>query len=59
MTGASICIFPKEQVLKYGSPNEEVVQVRVYIYIYILRAFSKKMMTMCFICNLNKLTSSG
>lgn len=27
MTGASICIFPKEQVLKYGSPNEEVVQI--------------------------------
>ncbi|KAL2516134.1 RNA-binding KH domain-containing protein [Forsythia ovata] len=26
-TGASICIFPKEQVLKYGSPNEEVVQI--------------------------------
>lgn len=28
LTGANIQIFPKDQLTKYGMPNDEVVQVR-------------------------------
>ena len=33
LTGASIHIFPREQVAKYGMPSDEVVQVPLYILI--------------------------
>lgn len=40
VTGASICIFPKEQASKYGSQTEEVVQV-ISVPYYLLPLLSQ------------------